>query len=677
MSKAVSPEAPRRSYSSHSLPSRFSPKSPAYQSTHRRNTQFREFLDDQKNDPTLTTSKQFLGDNCISILIEFLKDHFNFSTIDLSDSSIGTKHFALICKEIKHFPKLLSIKARGNLLGKDNLGLRALADLLVAVPEIKEIDLRNNQIGKRSGRVLAKIIQEGKNLQKLDLRFNRIGDEEAAYILEALRSNAKNMQVLLGGNGKISEKILFGINRIVLDAQLNTAEADNTAREENTKNFVFDLDGMKSDRTVKPSKYNSPHRKQSKARTPNISPNLKDKQYATFEPTNWSRKGSVSSIEAKTQRVEQKKRKRGRAADVSQPRSKTPVERFRSGSAEVRDNSFASKSFDKRQYFLHEFDQNPSADAMIKKLRQLLYDEKQRSRQNSGVIRDQMEKYLNEERRTRAEVERNCSQLAAELKERGNKIAQLEQNYNKLLQECSQIKEENARLLSNSQKSKAETRSRNPLQETFVGNDTYYKEENQRLERQVKELKSEIQLVSAQLREKAKQNEAKVRIEERQRFEEELQRLRIIQREEAGFNFDSANEKLINENKGLKVLVEKLRSQLAESLTKNEKMKEDIQQMDVVVLRLEKDINQAYVEMDRIRELHHHEVEKLLSDHKLERSRWLETQAFLQSRVQELEISLAHAKDDTQRSQQKFKQLMNSLQGNVKRAFSKAISENE
>ena len=44
--------------------------------------------------------------------------------------------------------------------------LKALENLLAATPNIKEIDLKDNRIGKGSGKFLARILQAGKKFAK-------------------------------------------------------------------------------------------------------------------------------------------------------------------------------------------------------------------------------------------------------------------------------------------------------------------------------------------------------------------------------------------------------------------------------------------------------------------------------------------------------------------------------
>ena len=103
MSKMTSPEPLRRSYSTHSLPAKFSPNSTSFQSSSQRCTQFRDFLEDQRNEDTLQINKQIIGDRGVSILLDFLREHRAFSSIDFSDCELGPKYFSSICHELKNF----------------------------------------------------------------------------------------------------------------------------------------------------------------------------------------------------------------------------------------------------------------------------------------------------------------------------------------------------------------------------------------------------------------------------------------------------------------------------------------------------------------------------------------------------------------------------------------------
>ena len=96
-----------------------------------------------------------------------------------------------------------------------------------------------------------------------------------------------------------------------------------------------------------------------------------------------------------------------------------------------------------------------STDGMIKKLKQLLYDEKLRNTQQYKTLREHNEKHLGAERRRGLDFERKNMQLSSEIKELRSSFTQLEQNYNKTLKELSKAKEENSKLSSQQTKKNA------------------------------------------------------------------------------------------------------------------------------------------------------------------------------------------------------------------------------
>ena len=126
-------------------------------------------------------------------------------------------------------------------------------------------------------------------MQKLDLRWNQIMDDEAAYLLEVLKSNPRGIQVCLGGNhlkgNKIGYDILFGINKVVLDAQKHEAQereisksevASDTVQETTKSESIIETISLKDlQRNIKSQRLHRPS---------SISHRLED-QYATFDPT--------------------------------------------------------------------------------------------------------------------------------------------------------------------------------------------------------------------------------------------------------------------------------------------------------------------------------------------------------------------------------------------------------
>lgn len=175
-------------------------------------------LERQISDSTLSLEDQFIGEKGIGVLVDFLKKHNHYTSIELRGNNLNPQSFAMICQALKNCVNLTNLKADWNLIGEGTAGLAALAELAQILPSLQSIDLRNNQIGQGSGPYLATIIKDSWSLQRFDLRWNDISDTEARYILGALRSDPKQIKINLGGNklggNKISEPLLVEIGKL-------------------------------------------------------------------------------------------------------------------------------------------------------------------------------------------------------------------------------------------------------------------------------------------------------------------------------------------------------------------------------------------------------------------------------------------------------------------------------
>ena len=175
-------------------------------------------LENQAMEPTLSLEDQFIGEKGTGILVDFLKKHTHFTSVELRGNSLTPHAFGLICQVLKNCVNLNNLKADWNLIGEGTAGLAALVELAQILPSLHSIDLRNNRIGKGSGPYIAAIIKDSWSLQRFDLRWNDIGDIEARFIIGALRSDPKQLKISLGGNNlggnKISEPLLFEISKM-------------------------------------------------------------------------------------------------------------------------------------------------------------------------------------------------------------------------------------------------------------------------------------------------------------------------------------------------------------------------------------------------------------------------------------------------------------------------------
>ena len=651
-----------------------------------------EFFSAQEENDSLVIRNKLRSQQETKTLIRFLREHPHYTSIDISGNNISSQNFALICEELKFFRNLQVLKVDQNEIGGDLVGVTALVDILSELPKLRVIDLRHNKIGKGSGQALARLVEEGKNLQKIDLRWNDISDKEAVYILEALRSNPRNIQISLGGNrlegSKISNELLLGINAIAmgLDSDGESDAADGRdesyikkkeSRERQTESI------KKRNKTTQSIDWSTA--KKFSVHSSSISTKSHSKQ-----PVQPISDFSLGVMKSKTP-----SKLRGQPKGYSTTSSKNNAKR------KVAEVSISEKDLQKWV----------KSSETVRKLKQLLDEERERSANLAKLMKDQIEIELLYERKSTLEIENRNAALSKELKERDLHCNDLQISLKKIAADCSQLQ------LSNSQLSEELVSTRESLQsgkiKTIPGvqanqrdqlreeleemkkeiacisetrDDTAmeditnkWQQESEKLEKQVKSLRNEVQETLAHYHKSLKENEAQIRQKERAKYDKEIQKLESLysnlKSEEDTSNRESEHLKIKGQN--LRALNESLKTQLSESIGKNEKRREEIMRLDSKIAKLEEDLSQTYDETNQLDRKHRAELEALLAEHKKERTKWNDDGRVFNEVIQELGHDMNEAKQELLKYKNKFKILLDSLQTNVKDVISTTFSENE
>ena len=186
------------------------------------NIKIQETLEKQRNSITLSLGDLQMNDQGASQVAEFLQKHSHFSEIDIRGNDITGSGFADIFEALRSSRSLRKFSGEWNNIGSDPLGLLALSKLVKSNPNLRTIDLRNNNVTSKCSEALSKLILEASGPIYIDLRWNKITDDGAKDILRTLAKNNK-VKVDLSGN-KISEEILMDIQTI-LNVQNNTDQA--------------------------------------------------------------------------------------------------------------------------------------------------------------------------------------------------------------------------------------------------------------------------------------------------------------------------------------------------------------------------------------------------------------------------------------------------------------------
>jgi len=128
------------------------------------------------------------------VIIPFLQDHPDITTLNLYKNNIGPKGTKLLAEFLQANTTIKSLIISDNHIGSE--GVFAIASLLASNKTLNEINLTFNHIDEDGAKVLATAMSHNTTLSGLNLRDNPIGDKGALSLYQTKRS-ASNLQGLL------------------------------------------------------------------------------------------------------------------------------------------------------------------------------------------------------------------------------------------------------------------------------------------------------------------------------------------------------------------------------------------------------------------------------------------------------------------------------------------------
>lgn len=190
------------------------------------NSVLSRLLSSQANSPRLTLTDCFIGDQGLKLVIPFLADHPNISTLELKGNNISPAGFGELCNFLKFHHKLTSLICEWNNIGLEELGMQSLLSLVQYNKNLVHVDLRNNKLGINEAMIIGNMLKTNTSLLSLDLRWNEIRNKGITYILDGLKENFTLIYLEVQGNN------ISGENQKAVDYYLQRNREDNKISKE-------------------------------------------------------------------------------------------------------------------------------------------------------------------------------------------------------------------------------------------------------------------------------------------------------------------------------------------------------------------------------------------------------------------------------------------------------------
>jgi len=127
----------------------------------------------------------------------------------------------------------------------------------------------------------------------------------------------------------------------------------------------------------------------------------------------------------------------------------------------------------------------------------------------------------------------------------------------------------------------------------------------------------------------------------------------------------------------LKSECNELRNQINILNANNEKLRNDVVIRDTTIGRLESELNNLEREIERLKTLHNHEINRLINDQGNEMRRWEEEERILKARIAELERIIRSFEVENERLKADLERLKAQITGNVHRTIFQTFVEYE
>ena len=154
----------------------------------------------KKNSQEVDLSDSYLGDTKCELIVREFRRHGTKTALNLRGNHIQTDGAVALSQLIRSCDRLLRLNLEWNNVGTLDHGIFELSNALMVNVSLKELDLRNNNIGPDGAIALSKALKRNQVLSTLDLRWNDIGSIGGQALLEAVQVNQTCASILLSGN---------------------------------------------------------------------------------------------------------------------------------------------------------------------------------------------------------------------------------------------------------------------------------------------------------------------------------------------------------------------------------------------------------------------------------------------------------------------------------------------
>mmetsp|Transcript_25950 Transcript_25950/g.56354 ORF Transcript_25950/g.56354 Transcript_25950/m.56354 type:complete len:442 (+) Transcript_25950:38-1363(+) len=167
-------------------------------------------LDAHRESSTLSLAYASIADEGTVEVAKFVRDNPFVKYLDLRGNNIQAKGITALANGIKLNRSLRSLNLKWNAIGRDPVGVSALADVLKSNLTIGHVDLRNNRINNLGAKSIGEMLKVNTTISHLDLSWNDLGVDGGLALLDGLKHNSTLIDCQLSGS-KVGEETLHEV----------------------------------------------------------------------------------------------------------------------------------------------------------------------------------------------------------------------------------------------------------------------------------------------------------------------------------------------------------------------------------------------------------------------------------------------------------------------------------
>jgi len=167
-------------------------------------------LDANREASTLSLAYASISDEGITEVSKFVRDNPFVKYLDLRGNNIQAKGAMILANGIKINRSLRSLNLKWNAVGRDPSGVQALCDVLKFNLTRGHVDLRNNRINNVGAKAIGEMLVANTKITHLDISWNDLGVDGGIALLDGLKHNNSLIDCQLSGS-KVGEETLHEV----------------------------------------------------------------------------------------------------------------------------------------------------------------------------------------------------------------------------------------------------------------------------------------------------------------------------------------------------------------------------------------------------------------------------------------------------------------------------------